>query len=109
MNTKTIFYIIKRILLALVTVWVVVTITFFTMHMIPGGPFLAEKAITKEAEAQLKAQYGLDKPLFEQYTTYLKEAVHGDFGPSIKRWYRTSSKTVCGPPLSWALPLLFWL
>ena len=94
MNTKTIFYIIKRILLALVTVWVVVTITFFTMHMIPGGPFLAEKAITKEVKAQLEAQYGLDKPVFEQYTTYLKGAVHGEFGPSIKQRGRMVSDII---------------
>ena len=94
MNTKTIFYIIKRILLALVTVWVVVTITFFTMHMIPGGPFLAEKAITKEAQAQLEAQYGLDKPKFEQYTTYLKGVVQGEFGPSIKQRGRMVSDII---------------
>ena len=66
----------------------------FTMHMIPGGPFLAEKAITKEAQAQLEAQYGLDKPKFEQYTTYLKGVVQGEFGPSIKQRGRMVSDII---------------
>lgn len=86
MNTKALGYILKRIGLALLTVWIVITITFFVMHAVPGGPFLAEKAISAEAEAALKAKYGLDKPLFVQYTTYLKDIVtEFDFGPSIKQ------------------------
>ncbi len=84
MNTKTLIYIAKRILLAILTVWVVITVTFFVMHAVPGGPFLGEKAITPEAQAALEAKYGLDKPLFEQYVTYLKDAARLDFGPSIK-------------------------
>ena len=79
-------YIAKRLLLAILTVWVVITVTFFVMHAVPGGPFLAEKAISPEAQAALEAKYGLDKPLFEQYTTYLKDVVtRFDFGPSIKQ------------------------
>ena len=86
MNTKTLGYILKRVGLALLTVWIVITITFFVMHAVPGGPFLAEKAISAEAEAALKAKYGLDKPLIEQYFTYLKDIVTDfDFGPSIKQ------------------------
>ncbi len=85
MNAKTVCYILKRIALALLTVWVVITVTFFVMRAVPGGPFLAEKAITKEAEAALMAKYGMDKPLMEQYFTYLKDIVtRFDFGPSIK-------------------------
>ena len=42
MNTKTLMYILKRILLAVVTVWVVITVTFFVMHAVPGGPFVGE-------------------------------------------------------------------
>ena len=86
MNSKTLLYIAKRLLLAILTVWVVITVTFFVMHAVPGGPFLAEKAISAEAQAALEAKYGLDKPLFEQYTTYLKDIVTKfDFGPSIKQ------------------------
>lgn len=85
MNSKTLFYILKRIALAILTVWVVITVTFFVMRAVPGGPFLGEKAISEEAIAALEAKYGMDKPLFEQYTTYLKDiATKLDFGPSLK-------------------------
>lgn len=86
MSSKTMFYILKRVLLALLTIWIVITITFFVMHSVPGGPFMSEKAISKEAQAALEAKYGLDKPLFEQYVTYLKDIVTKfDFGPSLKQ------------------------
>ncbi|MBO7249689.1 MAG: ABC transporter permease [Clostridia bacterium] len=86
MNSKTMLYIVKRILLAILTVWVVITVTFFVMHAVPGGPFLGEKALTEQAMAALNEKYGLDKPLFEQYTTYLKDIVTDfDFGPSLKQ------------------------
>lgn len=85
MNTKTLMYILKRIALAILTVWVVITVTFFVTRAVPGGPFMGEKAITKEAQAALEAKYGLDKPVMEQYVTYLKDVVlHQDFGPSLK-------------------------
>ena len=85
MNTKTLLYILKRIGLALLTVWVVITVTFFVTRAVPGGPFLGEKALSAEAQAALEAKYGLDKPVFEQYTTYLEDIVlRFDFGPSLK-------------------------
>ena len=85
MDSKTLSYILKRIVMAVFTLWAVITITFFVMHAVPGGPFTREKAISAEAQAALNAKYGLDKPLFEQYTTYLVDALHGNFGPSIKQ------------------------
>lgn len=86
MNTKTLLYIGKRILLAILTVWIVITVTFFVMRAVPGGPFLGEKAISPAAQAALEAKYGLDKPLMEQYFTYLKDIVtRFDFGPSLKQ------------------------
>ena len=84
MDSKLAFYIVKRVLLAAFTVFLVITITFFVMKAIPGGPFLSEKSPSPEVMAQLEAKYGLDKPIFEQYTTYLKDVLHFDFGPSIK-------------------------
>ena len=85
MNSKTMFYILKRVLLALLTVWVVITITFFVTRAVPGGPFLGEKALSASAQAALEAKYGLDKPVMEQYFTYLKDIVtEFDFGPSLK-------------------------
>ncbi len=86
MNSKTLGYIIKRLLLAILTVWVVITVTFFATRLIPGGPFIGEKAISPAAQAALEAKYGLDKPVLEQYVTYLKGVVtEFDFGPSLKQ------------------------
>ena len=86
MNSKTLIYIGKRILLSLLTIWVVITVTFFVMRLVPGGPFNSEKAITEAAKAALEAKYGLDKPVFVQYITYLKDIVTKfDFGPSFKQ------------------------
>ena len=85
MNSKTLLYILKRIILAAVTVWVVITVTFFVMHAVPGGPFIGEKAVSEAAQKALEAKYGLDKPLGEQYVTYLGDALRFDFGPSLKQ------------------------
>lgn len=82
-------YIAKRTGMALITIWAVATLTFFVMNLVPGGPFLSEKAISPEATAALEAKYGLDKPLGEQYITYMKGALHGDFGDSLKQRGRT--------------------
>ena len=87
-------YIIKRIGLAIVTIWAVATITFFLMNLVPGGPFFSEKAVSPKAMAALEAKYGLDKPLFEQYITYLTDALHGDFGDSLKQRGRTVTSII---------------
>ena len=95
MNTKTLFYILKRLLLAVVTVWVVITVTFFVTRAVPGGPFMSEKALTAEAQAALEAKYGLDKPVGEQYVTYLKDIVtEFDFGPSLTQRGRTVTEVI---------------
>ena len=86
MNSKTLFYVLKRLLLAVFTIWVVITVTFFVMHAVPGGPFVGEKATTPAVQAAMEAKYGLDKPLMVQYGTYLKDVVTKlDFGPSLKQ------------------------
>ena len=86
MSSKTLLYIGKRILLALLTVWVVITVTFFVMHAVPGDPFTNEKALPEAAKARLEEKFGLDKPLHEQYFNYLKDVVTKfDFGPSLKK------------------------
>jgi len=85
MNSKTLMYILKRVGMAVLTVWIVITVTFFVMHAVPGGPFMSEKAVSAAAQEALEAKYGLDKPLMVQYLTYLKDIVtRFDFGPSIK-------------------------
>lgn len=77
-------YILKRLGYTLLTIWVVITLTFFMMRAMPGGPFDSEK-MSPEAKANLEMKYGLDKPLMEQYTTYLKNLiVNQDMGSSMK-------------------------
>ena len=86
MNSKTILYVLKRVALSLLSVWIVITVTFFVMRAVPGGPFVGEKATTPAAQAALEAKYGLDKPLSAQYFTYLTDIVTDfDFGPSLKQ------------------------
>ena len=88
-------YILKRIGLAILTVFVVITVTFFVMRAVPGGPFMGERALSLEATAALEQKYGLDKPLFTQYTTYLRDvATRLDFGPSLKQRGRTVSEVI---------------
>lgn len=85
MRSQTLIYILKRLALAILTVWVVITLTFFVVHAVPGGPFEGEKAVTPQVLEALNAKYGLDKPVFVQYGNYLKNIVtQFDFGPSLK-------------------------
>ena len=89
MNSKTVAYIIKRLLIAILTIFIVITITFFVMMAIPGGPFTSEKAASAAVERAMKEKYGLDKSIWEQYLSYLTGVLHFDFGPSIKQKGRT--------------------
>ena len=75
-------YLVKRIGTAVITLFVAATITFFVMNLVPGDPFMSEKAPTAAAKAAMEAKYGLDKPLVVQYANYLKNLLHGDFGVS---------------------------
>lgn len=77
-------YIIKRIILAIVTIFLICLITFFLMHAIPGGPFNREKALSQATIDALNARYNLDKPVFEQFLLYMKGLFRGDFGVSLK-------------------------
>lgn len=77
-------FIAKRILEAIPTMLVLITISFFLMRFAPGNPFSSERALPPEVMANIEAKYGLDKPVFEQYTTYLTNILKGDFGPSFK-------------------------
>jgi len=94
MDTKLAIYILKRLLLAIVTIFLIITITFFVMHSIPGGPFLSEKSPSAEVTAALEAKYGLDKPLGVQYLEYLTGVIQFDFGPSIKQRGRAVSDII---------------
>lgn len=87
-------YIIKRILLGVLSIFIVATLTFFLMNLVPGGPFVAEKSMSKEAQAALAAKYGLDKPLGERYITYMTDLLQGDMGPSLRQRGREVSDII---------------
>lgn len=76
-------YILKRVGYSFITIFIVITATFFLMKALPGGPFDGEKKLPEAVKANLEAKFGLDKPLFQQYTTYLKNVAKGDLGPSM--------------------------
>ena len=77
-------YVLKRILLAILSIFIIITLTFFLMHAIPGGPFAAEKAIPDNVKAALERRFNLDKPVFTQYLLYLRNLLRFDFGVSMK-------------------------
>ena len=77
-------YVVKRVILAIVTVFVISAITFFAMNAIPGGPFSGEKALSPEVERVLMERFNLDKPVPQQYVIYIGRLLHGDFGVSLK-------------------------
>ena len=77
-------FILRRVLLFIPTLWVIATLTFFMVRLAPGGPFQSEREIPAAAKEQLLHQYGLDRPLLEQYGRFLANAARLDFGPSYK-------------------------
>jgi len=87
-------YTIKRVLYAILTIFIVSVLTFSLMNLVPGGPFLAEKAPSPAVTAALEQKYGLDRPLVEQYLTWVGGALKGDFGPSIKKRGRDVSDII---------------
>lgn len=82
-------YIVKRVIMAVITLFFISTITFFLMNVIPGGPFMAEKAPSQATMDALNEKYGLDKPLIVQYKNYMTKLVQGDLGVSLKQRGRT--------------------
>lgn len=76
-------YLLKRVAILLVTLWVVVTLSFFLMQIMPGTPYNSPR-LTDEMIAMMNKQYGLDKPLWQQYFKYLFDILRGDFGTSYQ-------------------------
>ena len=87
-------YILKRIGYGLLTLFIVTTITFFLMYLIPGGPFQSEKAKSEATMKALEEKYGLDKPITVQYGNYLKNVLKGDLGLSTKQRGRTVNNII---------------
>ena len=95
-------YIIKRIALGLLTVFIVATLTFFLMRLVPGGPFLSEKAVSEATRNALNDKYKFNEPLSVQYKTYMENIfINGDFGVSMKRRGKTVNDIIAtGFPVS---------
>jgi oligopeptide transport system permease protein len=77
-------FLIRRLLVAIPTLFLVITAAFFMMRAAPGSPFSGDRKLPPEIEKNIEARYGMDKPLVVQYATYLGGVLHGDFGPSLK-------------------------
>ena len=96
----------RRLLIALPTLWVLVTLSFFLMHTAPGGPFDRERQLPAEIEAALQAEYHLDEPVTKQYLRYLGGVLRGDLGPSFQySGFRVSELITAGAPVSLTLGL----
>lgn len=76
-------YILKRVGYSIVTLFVLITITFFLMQLLPGDPFTGEKKIPDNVMANMMAKYGLDKPVWQQYLIYMGNVLQGDLGISL--------------------------
>lgn len=87
-------YVCKRVGYAILTIFLISVITFTVMNLIPGGPFLSEKAVTPATQAALEAKYGLDVPKPQQYLNYMNGLLHGDFGESLKQKGRTANDII---------------
>ena len=95
---------IGRLLQSIPVLLIVITITFFLVHSVPGGPFSADKAVPPEVIKALEAQYNLDQPVWQQYLSYLGDVVTGDLGPSFKY---SGLVLIFGIYLDW-LPISGW-
>ncbi|WP_144480787.1 ABC transporter permease [Cytobacillus oceanisediminis] len=100
-------YIIKRLGSMALTLLVIITLTFFLMHTIPGSPFNEERATSEAVQKNLESFYHLDEPLYVQYILYLKSVVTFDFGPSIKKSSQTVNEMLGrGFPVSFELGMV---
>lgn len=103
MSKQQVYYILKRLLYAVLTVLVLVTVTFFMMKLLPGDPFAGSKALPPETIEALHAKYGLDKPVIVQYFLYLGNALKGDLGVSLINGRQVTDIIVQAFPVSFEL------
>ncbi|MBG9446469.1 ABC transporter permease [Cytobacillus firmus] len=100
-------YIIKRLIAMVVTLWFIITLTFFLMHSIPGSPFNEERNTSEAVQRNMEKFYHLDEPLYVQYGMYLKSVATFDFGPSIKKSSQTVNEMLGrGFPVSFELGIV---
>ncbi|MGZ5989589.1 MAG: oligopeptide ABC transporter permease OppB [Rhizomicrobium sp.] len=99
-------YAIRRLLGAIPTLFIIITLAFFMMRLAPGGPFDSQRRLPPEIEHNIKAAYNLDKPVYQQYFIYLGKLAHGDLGPSYKNKDFTVTEMIAdGLPVSAKLGL----
>lgn len=99
-------YIFKRLIISIVTIWLLATVSFFLLRTLPGNPFQTEKLLTVEMQERMMAYYGLDRPLIEQYFTYMKNLLRGNMGYSLKYTNRTVNSIIASTfPISAELGL----
>ncbi|MBQ8536138.1 MAG: ABC transporter permease [Clostridia bacterium] len=107
MNGKFLIYMLKRFAMAILTIFLVVSITFLVMHAIPASPFSSEKAKSDATIAALEAKYGFDKPLPVQFVNYIKNVLRGDFGLSTK-WIGSTVSDLISGALPYSMQLGLW-
>lgn len=98
-------YIIKRLFIGVVTIWALITITFFLIRIMPGSPFEADN-LSQSAIEQLESTYGLDEPMWKQYILYMENLMHGDFGISYKKNVSVNTLIARGFPYTLSIGLL---
>lgn len=98
-------YIIKRLFIGVVTIWALITITFFLIRIMPGSPFEADN-LSQSAIEQLESTYGLDEPMWKQYILYMENLMHGDLGISYKKNVSVNTLIARGFPYTLSIGLL---
>ena len=100
-------YLLKRLVSMVITLWLIITMTFFLMHAIPGSPFNEERNTSEAVQKNLEAHYHLNEPLMVQYGLYLKSLMTLDFGPSITQPSQTVNDLLSrGFPISFELGMI---
>ena len=100
-------YTARRLIIAIPTLLVIITVAFFMMRAAPGGPFDGERKLNAATEAALQAKFGLDQPLWKQYTDYLLGVIQLDFGPSMKTLGKSVNDMIAdGLPISLSIGFL---
>lgn len=98
-------YIIKRLFIGVVTIWALITITFFLIRIMPGSPFEADN-LSQSAIEQLESTYGLDEPMWKQYILYMENLMHGDLCISYKKNVSVNTLIARGFPYTLSIGLL---
>ena len=98
-------YNIKRLFIGVVTIWALITITFFLIRIMPGSPFEADN-LSQSAIEQLESTYGLDEPMWKQYILYMENLMHGDLGISYKKNVSVNTLIARGFPYTLSIGLL---